>query len=641
MEDDEEETDWAQFEDAPEHPALSSSTVDNSNDIVMIPPQLHPAAVSFGMRKVSSSYFSIASHESMMTADLISKLDETNNNNSPAYDTMEEEQWDTRSLQFDKEDSSDLLYHDILMNVFTFLDAQALAAFSETARRPNFEVFYFLQLQLQRAIVLVENDPQNKNTESTNSSSSQQHHDDDDDELTAIAGSAFLSRLTRLDPQKAQETVNEYLESNSTLRSMPLSHSIAYMRHFLNRRRGFYNQLTNNNTESSNNNNNNSSNTPSPQALASAALLATVVGAAYMSSSSGGGGGGGGEMMMTMPIPPELPNILFRFGFVGSLMGAAKRQMSDVENYNNKSHQFRFPSSLLEMKETLTATLRNNMNTTTMMNATTTTTTTTNQQQQQQQKVTERMLSNPYDHHHHHIDEAKDNDGREEEKEEEKKEEEEEEVPQKMPSGCVGAYSRAIASATNSIENLVKEGRKNRFAALDEDEQQLVVMTFLDACSSDDGLALLQQMIHTMDVDGFHLASDGSETCALHTAAFNGAAKVLDYLLQGIDDSDESKDGGLCQVNCRDSNGWTALHFAAGSNSVSAIHVLAKHGADLSMEANNGYSPLQWAKRLSNEQAEEALKELIHNESDRTLGWMSSQPLTTIANRFFALMPSH
>jgi hypothetical protein len=580
----EEEADWSQFEDI----FLEHSSAALPDGLPIVPPQLHPA-VSLGMQKASSSYFSIGSNGSM--TDLMSKLDDTNKSCADEFDmdTTNTIEWDNRSLQFDK-DSSDLPYHDILMNVFTFLDAQSLTAFSETARRTNFEVFYFLQLQLQRAL-LVDDSYSSEN----DIMEASLHHD----HLTAIAGSAFLSRLTRLDPQKAQATVNEYLKSNSTLRTMPLSHSIAYMRHFLNRR-GFHNQFTEHN--------------PSPsQALASAALLATVVGAAYMS----------GEM----PAPPsfgtELPNMLFRFGFVGSLMGAA-RQMSDGEsskggenkNKNNRHNQFRFPS-LFEMKENLTATLRNN------------------NKSIQSRTVLKPMFSDPYDHHHHHHYD----DGEEKVELSDDGQDDKEEF--KMPSGCVGAYSLAISTATNSIANLIKEGRKNRFSALTEEEQRHIVTTFLDSCSSDDGLPLVEHLIHTMDVDGFHLASDGSETCALHTAAFHGAAKVLDFLLQGIDDSNASKDGGLCQVNCKDSNGWTALHFAAGSNSVSAVQALARHGADLSMEANNGYSPMQWAKRLSNEQVEEALKELIHNESDRTMGWMSSQPLTTIANRFFSLIPSH
>jgi ankyrin repeat protein len=150
----------------------------------------------------------------------------------------------------------------------------------------------------------------------------------------------------------------------------------------------------------------------------------------------------------------------------------------------------------------------------------------------------------------------------------------------------------------------------------------------------------VKQMIHIIDVDGFYMGSDGSETCALHTAAFHGAAQVLDFLCQGIDDCDPQGDGGLCDVNGRDNNGWTALHFAAGANSVTAARVLARHGAKLAVEANNGYTPLQWALRLSNGAVAEELKNLTKNRTDQA-GWMPSRPLATIANRFFSLIPSH
>jgi hypothetical protein len=572
--------DWSHFQDTDVDETYISSQSESSH-CILPPPQLHPA-VSLGMQKVNSCYFSIGSaptHESMASfAEAVQG------------ELLEYETESNRSLQME---SSDILYHDVLMNTFTFLDAQSLAAFSETAKRPNFEVFYFLQLQLQRAL-LVESSKTSDNASPTSCNLHQDH-------LTTIAGSSFLSRLATMDPERAQNIVKEFLESNSTLRTMPLSHSIAYMRHFL-QQNGFHNQFKLEATKH-----------PSPsQALASAALLATVVGAAYIS----------GEML---EIPTELPNMLFRFGFVGSLMGAARHKMADhpeQQQQQSEHTQFRLPS-LFEMKETLTATLSNHHH--------------------QQRRETSPMLSNPYDH-------IKSNDKglSEEEKKHDSPESSSsssssstmDTYNRKMPSGCVGAYSRAIQSATNYISNIVKESRKAKFMALSEIERRERVISFFDACSTDN-LAVVQIIIPIMDVGSFHVGSDGSETCALHTAAFHGAAKVLNYLLGGIDDGTDSvRDGGLCNVNCRDSNGWTALHFAAGANAVKSIQVLARHGADLSIEANNGYSPLQWASRLSNEQASDMLKELINNESDRSIRWISSQPLTTIVNRFFSFIPT-
>ena len=122
-----------------------------------LPTQLHPA-VSVGMRHVSSCYFSIqsgASEASNSVADLLSLLEETNMmEDTTMNDSGKNENVDNEEVQSVRWNASDVLYHDIMMHVFTFLDAPALAAFSETGRRPNFECFYFLQLQLQRAALV-------------------------------------------------------------------------------------------------------------------------------------------------------------------------------------------------------------------------------------------------------------------------------------------------------------------------------------------------------------------------------------------------------------------------------------------------------------------------------------------------------
>ena len=630
------EDDWAYFEDADEVDSSMNSQQQGTQQQQILspmpnfPPQLHPA-VSLGLNRVSSCYFSLGSEERESVADLLSQFGD------------EHEQDGDNSIEFDsnsgssnhhwRNNSADILYHDILMNVFTFLNAQSLASFSETARRPNFEVFYFLQLQLQRALLVV---APSYHGEANNHDND--HNESSHDHLSSIAGVSCLSRLASLDPMQAQEAVNEYLQSNSTLRTMPLSHSVAYMRHVL-RRHGFHNQLLLDEH----------SNVSPSQALASAALLVTVIGAASLMA-----GEAAVPAFEYSAFGTELPNMLFGMGFVGSIMKAAQ-QMTDGEQRPSmretaeqvarrvqelpsrarrtaRTVQEKLPSSLMrqdspnrddeEEEDRSRFRLPSLMEMRGMLSTTL-----------MRREASQPMLSNPYDHLPK-LEEKKDD----EEKESECKAVE----GRKIPSGCVGAYFRAIHKAATSIKNIIKERRKAKFLALSQEEQRQSAIIFLDACSSDGSLSIVKELIHQIDVDGFYMGSDGSEACALHTAAFHGASKVLEFLCQGIaDGSDPDNDGGLCEINRRDNNGWTALHFAAGANAVLVINVLARHGAELSVEANNGYTPVQWAARLSNDESEEALKRISNNRTEPRMGWMSSQPLTTIANRFFALIPSH
>ena len=183
------------------------------------------------------------------------------------------------------------------------------------------------------------------------------------------------------------------------------------------------------------------------------------------------------------------------------------------------------------------------------------------------------------------------------------------------PTGCVGAYERAVAEAKVQICSILKEQRKQAFEELPTDEGRNELSTaFIDSCTDDDSIDVARIMAHRLPLDDFYVGSDGTESCGLHTAAFHGACQILDFLCRGIDcgwNSEQEQDGGLCNVNIRDANGWTALHFAAGANSVEAVKILVSHGAVLDVEAVNGYTPLQWALRLQNRQVADELRRLL------------------------------
>lgn len=202
------------------------------------------------------------------------------------------------------------------------------------------------------------------------------------------------------------------------------------------------------------------------------------------------------------------------------------------------------------------------------------------------------------------------------------------ETCKKIPTGCVGAYRRAISQATHHVARLVKEERMRNYKSLSEEEQRLLGTALLDACASDDGLENVKDIVaQGIDVEDFFVASDGTETSALHAAAFHGSIAILEFLCHGLDDRDEFlylktsnsrcfEDGGLCNVNLKDPNGWTALHFAAGTNCRKSIQILARHGAILTVEAANGYSPYQWALRLQNQQVAQELLLLLQEQND-------------------------
>ena len=569
--------------------ALSSSTPR-----FQLPPHLHPA-VSLGVRRVSSCYFSIGSQESQNSlADLLTSALEHESNASvsseasPAGDSSLPTPEIPNSESTKRWGPSDLLYHDILTNVFQYLDAPSLAAFSETARRPNFEVFYYLQLQLQQSLL-----PPSQTTMP----------------LTSIAGTACVSRLASLNPTEAQETIDTFLNSNSTLKTMPLSHSLMYLRHVLQRQAP-----------------------PSAAPLASAALFMTVVGAALLS-------GGADVMVPVEAAAGELPNMLFGMGVMGSLMGAASTMNATKnntaknreQNLRDRAEQMRkamqhFPAQLMEQMVQMRAGNKQPPE---------------SEGKEESSSITDPVprTPNPYEHLPDGETVSDIDPARPSAPESQRDSAASDQSDRKMPSGCVGAYSRSIHTAATALTRIIKEQRKVKFDALSPEDKYALSSRVLDACTSNDHLDTLKLLMDRFDVDGFFLGADGTETCALHTAAFHGCDQIVDYLCRKTHSSDPELDGGCAKVQLIDPNGWTALHFAAGANSVAVAKVLIQYGADLSVEANNGYTPLQWAQRLSNDEvAEELLCQLQHQEASSS-SWMAAQPLSAICHRFFSLIP--
>ena len=528
-----------------------------------------PQMVSFEggeaeMRRVSSCYFSVRSEERGSVADLLSLLELEGG----AADAI------TANI---------FLYHDILMNVFVYLDAPSLRAVSETTRRLNFEVYYFLELQLQRALIPEQqqqlNEKEDHKQDPLNSHSSSKHSKNDPT-LSAIAGVSIIRRLARWNRPQAEALVQKFCDSNASLRQMPLSHSMAYMRQVFQQQ--------------------------SP--LASAALLVTLLGAASSLSS--------------LPeISPEMTTTLWRlFGAAsvlgGTTMGSRPKLRERMQQQAVDMAERAFPSWSVLMR--LAAAHAADGRPATTESSTTT----------PSNETTLGLLPDPYAHNTSETDAA----------------------PMSHPTGCLGAYSRTVREATQCIAEKVKQARRKAFIEFSPAEQEALATRFLEACTSNDSLDQVKAIVRNgVDVDGFYVGADGTETCALHTAAFNGADKVVEFLCGGIDDEsggrsdncdadDDANDGGLCDVNCRDANAWTALHFAAGSNSVEAARCLVKHGADWTVEANNGYTAYQWAIRLKHYQVAEELKELAAQNHLSRQSWMAHRPLSEIASRFFAFV---
>jgi len=114
------------------------------------------------------------------------------------------------------------------------------------------------------------------------------------------------------------------------------------------------------------------------------------------------------------------------------------------------------------------------------------------------------------------------------------------------PTGCVGAFQRAVADAKDQVADIVKEQRKQAFDSLASDQERADLSTaFIDACTDNGSLDVARIMAHRLPLDEFYVGSDGTESCALHTAAFHGACDTLDFLCRGCSyDTTNTTSGG-------------------------------------------------------------------------------------------------
>ncbi|KAK1732519.1 hypothetical protein QTG54_016802 [Skeletonema marinoi] len=850
------------------HSPNTDASMTNANAVVGYPVG--------GMRRVSSCYFSIASNNTNNLVANSNTNGEATTTSAPSSPTNHHHQ-QHHSLLSSTTPIHILFQHDILMNTFTYLDAQSLASFSETCKRCNFECFYFIELSLQRAL-LVGDDTSSSNSNNNHPSSLSSSHDNEaNSNNNMIAGTGVITRLSRLNNARARQIVQMYLDSNASIRGMPMLHSLSYLRqmirlHYTNgsndggERDGYDDGELSEQQEQDHQSRQQQNQGLSEQEVMQGgenavqqqqqdgmmistarnmALLFTFLGAAYKYQHgdvpsmdeetmelckgmmiklgvAGGMGsffkavkehqllqqqqqqgkvdGGGGEVMEREVLQGEghreigegdqevemqgvevnepnqqnvqqhqqqdgmkvkarnmalfltllgaaykvnageihideetmevAKNMMIKLGLAGSLVKAGqmtivkkeKGEQSDsdgeekheereggIEGHNidgnptdhditasdtprrrnDRSSSMGSIEDLSNMIKHPSAIASRLYNAFQSPNSSTTNLDSVDEQsggsrsgvggngvdpasprkhrgkrshflrvdapppldleevggKSQVEPPTPEAVSyamdhpfssNPYDHLSVSEQKKSSNDASAAAAAVSSF------LPFKMshfqppwavpeeadsatsPSGCIGAYANAVKSAASEVTRLVKEERKANFEALPEDEQMELGIRFIDACTSDDKIDIVKDILQNqkkMDVDRFFIGQDETETCALHAAAFNGAEKILEFLCGGIDENNSGLDFGLCDVNVTDANGWTALHFAAGANSVLSVRILAEHGAKLTVEAGNGYTPYHWAERLSNEEVASELESL--GADNRFVGsWM-------------------
>jgi ankyrin repeat protein len=218
--------------------------------------------------------------------------------------------------------------------------------------------------------------------------------------------------------------------------------------------------------------------------------------------------------------------------------------------------------------------------------------------------------------------------------------------------GVVGNYKTLLLEASKQLKLNVVTQRTLKFSSLDRTQQAILSSQWLEICTngtSDDARECLASGI---DVNGFYRDSinnidedEDDETflqCALHVAASSGNVQVLQFLLDGIDEdsiADSSLlDGGCCEMDVIDVNGWTAAHFAVAANDgEKIIKILSSAGSNMTVEAASGYSPYDLSERLRLTEVTKLLKSLGHSTRFRYLALGIPPEVTELANRIYEM----
>lgn len=581
----------------------------------------HSSSNMLLMKRVSSAFFSVGSMTTMM-------MDNNNNNNN--YSTNDPTTSDSYSNDpsvFLKNCSSsycccccgcsnsvDALYHDIMMNVLSYLSLQDLSSYSQTANRPNLDCCDYLQLQLELALF-----PNNNNNRNTTYST-----------ITTNT-TTILSRLASLDLTKAELLVDQYralvnINSNG-------------------------NRVDTNTNTSSNNNSNNPfvklqqrfQDTLNRDTVV--ATTTTMIGITSMLGATAAASSCASTADSSATFGTACACVSFAAAAVAShYYGTTANHYTPDNNYPNDnsaaaaattsadstSSSSTSSSSVLllelmaqklqallmtvpqqdEGEGLLPLSIANRLR---CLRQRYQSSTTTNNISNSEMIHSVTKLSNMDNNHHHHSNNANNRSI----------------IKRRKPVGCVGMYKKVLKEAEASVTTLLLEKRRKIFKSLTNEEQRSVTSAFIDSCSSDDQIDVLKSLVHNcgVDVNGFFVGSENDDdnnvasattTCALHAAAFLGSTGILEFLCQGVSTTTTEEgryynDGGLCDVNIVDTNGWSALHFAvgcSGETGKAVVRILAKYGCNLYHEANNGYTPYHWAQRLSNHAVAEELKRL-------------------------------